>query len=72
MIVWKNGFLAQLMVFLMILSLLSPTKSFAQDDFTPPTLNSFTVSTKEVIGGDIVKITSDVTDNLSGVKWVYF
>ena len=56
----------------MILSLLSPaTKSFAQGDITPPTLNSFTVSAKEATVGDKVKISADVTDDLTGVQYVF-
>ncbi|MCQ6276755.1 Ig-like domain repeat protein [Bacillus sp. V3B] len=72
MIVWKKSFLAQITVLLMILSLVSPaTKSFAQGDITPPTLNSFTVSAKEASVGDQVKISADVTDDLTGVQSVY-
>ena len=39
-------------------------------DVTPPTLNSFTVSAKEASVGNHVKISADVTDDLSGVKLV--
>jgi hypothetical protein len=71
MIVLKKRFLAQVMVLLMIVSLVSPTSTgFAQEDRTPPTLNSFTVSDKEATVDDQVKISADVTDDLSGVKSV--
>ena len=69
MIVLKKRFLAQVMVLLMIVSLVSPTSTgFAQEDRTPPTLNSFAVSDKEATVDDQVKISADVTDDLSGVK----
>ena len=71
MIVLKKRFLAQVMVLLMIVSLVSPTSTgFAQEDRTPPTLNSFAVSDKEATVDDQVKISADVTDDLSGVKSV--
>jgi LPXTG-motif cell wall-anchored protein len=69
MIVWKKRFFAQITVLLMILSLLSPaTTSFAQGDIARPTLHSFTVSAKEATVGDKVKISADVTNDVTGVK----
>ncbi|MGM7719687.1 OmpL47-type beta-barrel domain-containing protein [Metabacillus sp. Hm71] len=37
-------------------------------DITPPTLNSLTVSAKEATVGDKVKISADVTNDVTGVK----
>ncbi|MGM7721767.1 OmpL47-type beta-barrel domain-containing protein [Metabacillus sp. Hm71] len=69
MIVWKKRFFAQITVLLLILSLLSPAvTSFAQGDIARPTLHSFTVSAKEATVGDKVKISADVTNDVTGVK----
>ncbi|WHY91670.1 hypothetical protein QNK12_29420 [Neobacillus cucumis] len=68
----RKSLLAQMTVLLIILSLISPaTKGFAQGDITPPTLNSFTITANEATVGDQVKISADVTDDLTGVQYVY-
>ncbi|MGM0901316.1 MAG: OmpL47-type beta-barrel domain-containing protein [Bacillota bacterium] len=64
----KKSLLAQMLVVMMILALLSPVTSFAATDETPPTLNELTVSPREASVGDTVKIVADLTDDLSGVK----
>ncbi|MEH7415022.1 hypothetical protein V7266_07010 [Neobacillus drentensis] len=46
------------------------TKSFAQVDNTPPTLNSLNISTESAALGDKVIVTANVTDDLSGVNYV--
>ncbi|WP_299094031.1 hypothetical protein [uncultured Metabacillus sp.] len=69
MIVWKKRFIAQITVLLLILSLLSPaTTSFALEENARPSLNSFTVSAKEATVGEKVKISADVTNDVTGVK----
>ncbi|KKI91137.1 hypothetical protein WQ54_16470 [Bacillus sp. SA1-12] len=70
MIVLKKRFLTQITVLLMILSLLSPTTSFAQGDIARPTLHSFTVSAKEATVGDKVKISAELTSDFNGIKYV--
>ncbi|REJ06520.1 S-layer homology domain-containing protein [Halobacillus trueperi] len=59
-----------LAILALIVSLGAPGVSHAGSDVTPPTLNMLTVSKQEASVGDEVKVTADVSDDLSGVKRV--
>ncbi|RDY71663.1 hypothetical protein DXT76_06575, partial [Halobacillus trueperi] len=59
-----------LAILALMISLGAPGVNYAASDVTPPTLNELTVSKQEATVGDEVKITADVSDDLSGVESV--
>ncbi|MGP4070356.1 S-layer homology domain-containing protein [Halobacillus sp. B29] len=60
----------RIVILALIISLVAPVVSNAASDVTPPILNNLSVSKQEVTVGDKVKVTADVSDNLSGVERV--
>lgn len=71
MIGWKRkkSMIGQIIIYLMVFSLFSPaSKSFAEDDYTPPTLYSLSISTNTATSGSTVNVYANITDNQSGIK----
>ncbi len=63
------------LLFMMIISLAIPYITVnAEADVTPPEVKSISIDKDDVIAGDIIKITGEVEDDLSGVDYaiVYF